>query len=615
MSPEKQRAFPGDSILAGHDNRFVCDGADRNAQLLDNLLPVLDRLDKRLSRVENSIIFKSLRGIGRLWSVASRAIRGGEKPQSLLKWQVSNSMSTEKLASLHRNLTESGDLPLVSILAFARPGTTSSDYDSLRKSLEIQPYKRWELLLVNNRNESGVADSGPSRRALEQLFDQDRHENERVWPSMEGAAGQLVVFVRLGDILQPEALTLIAQHFLTSGADVIYTDEAVLMSDGRTILPVFKPDYSPHLLPGPSYPGSLLAVHRLKAMEAGSLRPKFLAVADYDLFLRMADRGCTISHLPKVLYTRKTSPPDNDALAIDTLQQSLVRREENAAVVQDRATGLYQIIRVPKTEPQASIIIVSKTPSLLEACLEGVTKQTAYKNYEIIIAHHECEDEAANQAIRQLIRVYSAASTAYSGPFNYSLLNNRAAAIASGELLVFLNDDVTPLVPEWLHRLAGTLATPTVGVVGARLQYPNGSIQHAGIVVGLLGCLGHVGRHSRHVEMFRWLSLTRNVSAVTGACLAIRRELFDSLGGFDEDFDVNFNDVDLCFRARRYGFEVLVEGGALLQHDECQTRDATVRLNELYRLHLRWGAVLSQADPYYSAALALDNEVPALRLK
>jgi GT2 family glycosyltransferase len=615
MSSEKQHAFPSDPILGGHDHRFVGDGRVRQDEILDNLLPALVRLDQRLVRVENSIIFKMLRSIGRLWSEASKAILAGDKPQSLRKWQANNSMSTEVLATLHRSLTKNEDLPLVSILVWASPDTKSSDYDALLKSLDSQPYKLWELLPAKNRKGPGVADTGQSRPPSDRRIDADHNTNQSRWPSLEAASGQLILFLRLGDTLQPEALTLLAHHFLTSGAAAIYTDEAVLLSDGRTILPILKPDYSPHLLPGPSYPGRLLAVHRVKAMEVGSLRPDCGADADYDLFLRMADSGCRIFHLPKVLYTRKTSSPEENSEPLDSLRRSLARRNESATVAPDRASGLYQIQRLPEAVPPASLIIASKTPSLLKACLEGITRKTAYPHYEIIVAHHESEDESTNQAMRKLISAHSAASIAYSGPFNYSLLNNRAAAIAKGHLLVFLNDDVTPLVPEWLHRLAGTLAVPGVGVVGARLQYPNGSIQHAGIVVGLLGCLGHVGRHARHVEMFPWLSTTRNVSAVTGACLAIRRQLFDSLGGFDSDFDVNFNDVDLCFRVRRSGLEVLVEGGALLQHDECQTRDATVRLDEFYRLYLRWGAVLSQADPYYSPALTLDHEVPALRLK
>jgi len=245
---------------------------------------------------------------------------------------------------------------------------------------------------------------------------------------------------------------------------------------------------------------------------------------------------------------------------------------------------------------------------LLEKCLSAVVSTTSYKNYEIVVAHHESGNEETNEKVRKLIQKYAATSISYSGRFNYSDLNNQAASIANGDVFVFLNDDVRPLRSEWLQRMVGSLEAPNVAAVGARLLYPDGSIQHAGIVQGMLGCLGHVGRHSFQADMFPWLLTTRNVSAVTGACLAVRGEVFRAFGGFEPTLDVNFNDVDLCFRFRKAGLDVVLEASAVLIHHECQTRQPTVRIDETYRLYLMWADLLSSPDPYYSPAFSLKTE-------
>jgi len=573
---------------------------------------MLVRLDERLHRVENSIIFRTLREVGRLASLFVTSVLPRSHSDLSRRWSQKTLVPTDERAGLAPTLSNSPVGPTVSVLVYSEHNDPN-EYTSLVCLLESQPYNHWEVLTSNVRLTS--AGKQPAKAFSEQtpkkIFE---HPNQHGWPSIEAAAGEIILFFEPGDRLLPETLTRIIQHYNESGSDVIYSDEGILLDDGRTIRPIFKPDYSPHLLVGPCYPGRALVVKKATAIEVGGLCNEYGPFADYDLYLRLSDRGRKITHLPQVLYVRKDRQNDRRLLAQRAVEEALLRRNEDALVLCSKETGMLYLARRPKHKPKVSLIIATRTPQLLRTCLKAVVKLTSYGDYEIVVAHHEGDAQSANHSIRILIREFGALSITYTGPFNYSIINNRAAAIASGEVFVFINDDVTPLNQDWLQHMVAALDLPAVGVVGARLHYPDQSLQHAGIVVGLLGYLGHVGRYGKGSPHFPWLSTTRNVSAVTGACLGIRREVFESLRGFDPQFDVNFNDVDLCFRAKDAGFEVVLEAQATLIHRECQTRERRVRLDEFYRFQLCWGAVLKKPDPYYSPSLSLKTELIELSL-
>ena len=201
----------------------------------------------------------------------------------------------------------------------------------------------------------------------------------------------------------------------------------------------------------------------------------------------------------------------------------------------------------------------------------------------------------------------------FRGEFNFSEMNNQGVAATTGDDLLFLNDDVVPLSCHWLDDLLAHLRRPEVGIAGAKLLYPSGLIQHAGIVIGMGDGTGHPGRGVFHADLWPWLNRTRNVSAVTGACMAMRRSVFTELGGFDPGFPVNYNDVDLCLRARQRGYEIIYEARAILRHDECATRTGRTTLEERYRFSDRWAEVLAAPDPYYNPLLDLSGEEVRLR--
>ena len=188
-----------------------------------------------------------------------------------------------------------------------------------------------------------------------------------------------------------------------------------------------------------------------------------------------------------------------------------------------------------------------------------------------------------------------------------------AANAANGSVLLFLNDDVEPVHVDWLRRMLGQIQRPEVGVVGARLLYPSGAIQHAGIALGMsLDGAGHPGRFLFHSDLFPWLDITRNVTAVTGACLGIRKAVFEQLGGLDPQFPLDYNDVDLCLRAGQQGYLVLYEAGAVLRHRESASRAGGIQYRERTIFHRRWASLLSQPDPYIPPAL--DRKMEAIKL-
>jgi hypothetical protein len=334
--------------------------------------------------------------------------------------------------------------------------------------------------------------------------------------------------------------------------------------------PLFKPDWSPELVASKNYPGRVFAVRVDALKAAGDFREEI------DLARRLAANGARFHHVPKIIAS---FPPGHLA---------------------------WPAARPRKVDgsPRVSIIICSRSAKLLQSCLTAMERNTAYPNREVMVVEHNLDGAVSGHP-------YTAVP--YSGAFDFAAMNNLAAKSATGDVLVFLNDDVQPAGGEWLGALVAQAQGPEVGAVGALLLYPNGSIQHAGIALGIHGYAAHPGRGTFDGGFWPWVFVTRNVSAVTGACLAMRRSVFEELHGFDEKFPVNYNDVDLCLRARQAGYEVILEAAARLRHDESRTRKRGVAWEERELFAERWGDLIERGDSYYNSNLTLDSEDCGLR--
>jgi GT2 family glycosyltransferase len=413
--------------------------------------------------------------------------------------------------------------------------------------------------------------------------------------------------LEVGDRLAQDALHRLAT---AHPADIIYADEDRVDDAGRPVEPLFKPDWSPDLLLSCMYLGRMMAISRRAWDQAGGLRSEFESVLDYDLALRVTDRETTVKHLPHLLYhgRRREEPPC--ATARRAVEDTLLRRGAPAVVEDSPCTNGWHVRWKPRSQAKTSVIVCSRSPRLLERCLVSIRAHTSYSNREIVVVQHLGKEDTG---LERTIERNGARRVVYSGEFHFSRMNNLGAEAATGDVLVFLNDDVASLEDSWLERLTGHTDRPDVGAVGARLLYPLGTLQHAGIVIGIGDGCGHIGRGSLGARYWPWLQMTRDVEAVTGACLAIRSSLFWELGGFADEFPSNYNDTDLCLRVRQGGYRVIYDPAVVLRHKEAQSRRTTVTLSERETWYGRWAHVIDGGDPFYSRYLTTEREDLSLR--
>jgi len=344
----------------------------------------------------------------------------------------------------------------------------------------------------------------------------------------------------------------LAQAAEDSGADLIYADEDVIGPDGRRGNPIFKPAWSPELFAHCDYLGGAYLIR--EGVDADDLK------------------GRKIAHVPRILIHR-------DAPAEYSLRTFVER------------TGSELV----------SVIVCSRNPTLTAECFETLRSNTTYARYEIILIDHRAGMAAVAER-------FGAQRIPYDEEFNFARMCNTGARASRGELLLFLNDDTAPLDPAWMSHMAGQAERREVGPVGALLTFPDGRVQHAGIYIGTSNGAGHPGRLTSGSPPWPWLSMTREQMAVTGACLTLRREVFEEVGGFDESFPVNYNDTDLCLRCGQAGYKAILEARARVEHRESTTRKIGINYGERRRFLDRWAELIGRGDPYWNANLT-DNEL------
>jgi GT2 family glycosyltransferase len=592
-------------------------------------------LERRLLAIENSRFLRSLQWPGRV--LGDWKGRLGQlllhSPLHPLYLKLMNPQSTAERYRLwveserrpaERRLARE---PLISlILPVHNPRR-----DWLEAAVESvlgQTYGCWQLCVCDDASEQGwvaeyfaaLAGSEPRIRFV--------HSNERLGivgtlnRAGELAVGEYAGFVDQDDVLAPYALACVAEAVQDRQPDLVYSDEDYLDSQGQRVQPIFKPAFSPDLLRCGMYLGHLLVARTAKLRELSWFRAGYDGSQDYDLALRLAEHPAVIRHIPRVLYHWRqhadstaldaSAKPYTQAAGLRALSETVLRRDAHATVKPAAFPNTYRVRWSVPAGLKASLVICSRNAKLLSRCLSAIERRTSYDDREIVVVQHRTGEIPA---MDRLLEGSTCVRVPYTGPFNFAAMNNQGAAKATGKVLVFLNDDVEPLDSDWLGAMLAHAGRREVGAVGAKLVYPSGAIQHAAIVIGIMEGAGHLHRNTFGSANWNWLPFTRNVCAVTGACLAMRKGVFEELGGFDESFPENYNDVDLCLRARQAGYEVIVEPAAILRHYECQSRQAGVRLEERYTFEQRWAAWLERGDPFYSPHLRRTLEDAGLELQ
>lgn len=419
------------------------------------------------------------------------------------------------------------------------------------------------------------------------------------------SSGEWLAFCSCDGELSEAALQEVAAAIARTGADALYADEDVKLADGERREPFFKPDWSPDYLGSTNYLSGF-AVYR-RSLEGGAdwVRPGGDGADDYDLALRMTERAASVAHVPRVLFhaARRRVLPDGlrQAEAIRALEAALARRGERGEVKPGARPGIYTVRRTLPEQPLVSVIIPSREKAeLLRACLRSLFAQAGRTRFEIIVV-----DNGSTQP--ETLRLYDEMKDritllSYTAPFNYSAMNNEAVRRCRGSVLLFLNNDTEATEPGWLEAMLAHALRPNVAAVGAKLLYPDGRVQHAGVFLGIGGIANHmfVGARGDEDGYAGLLQCIRNCSAVTGACMMMRREVFEQAGGFNEaHLPVAYNDVELCLRLSALGYVHVWTPEAVLVHHESATRSTAPDWDAVHYMEREWGEALAR-DRYYN---------------
>jgi GT2 family glycosyltransferase/glycosyltransferase involved in cell wall biosynthesis len=507
-------------------------------------------------------------------------------------------------------------------------------------SVRGQLYENWELCIADDTSTAAHV-----RPLLEQAAREDArikvvfrpangHISAASNSALDLATGEFTALLDHDDELAPHALAEVALALAAQPrADLIYSDEDKIDEEGRRFAPYFKPDFLPDLFLGQNYL-THLAVYRTELMRrAGGFRAGYEGSQDWDLALRVIELTdpARIVHLPKILYHWRAIA-GSTALTLDQKQYHIEAARKALADHLARTGRRAELVAVPgghwrvqpplPPEPPLVSIIIPTRNGLehLRRCVGSLRSKTTYPRYEIIIVDNGSDDPATLAWLREAAATGVRVLT-WSHPFKYSAINNFAAREARGDLLALLNNDLEVITPGWLEEMAAQALRPEIGAVGAMLYYPDDRIQHAGAVLGIGGVAGHAFKlFPRGTDgSFNRARLVQNYSAVTAACLVIRKELFNRVGGFDEkSLAVAFNDIDFCLKVRATGVRNLWTPFAEFYHHESATRgtedtpEKQARFQrEVETMLARWGDAL-RADPAYNPNLSLESEDFAL---
>lgn len=554
-------------------------------------------------------------------------------PEWIARIEQRSMPAPEQIDALNRR----ADQPLISVLM----PTYNSDcklLDAAIQSVIQQSYQHWQLC---------VSDGGSTDPSVQQLLNRYAQQDPRILLALQSqqtriaentnaalalATGDYCVFLDHDDLLASHALYEVAQVISDKPhVKLVYSDEDKIDDDGNRAQPHFKPDWNPDLLLSQNYICHLVAISKDRLTQCGGLRSGFEGAQDHDLLLRATRDLCDseVHHVSKVLYHWRATAGSTAASAgakdyssqsgVAAIQDFVAQVDERAVVEQGKYPNTYRVCwGLPEKAPMVSIIIPTRDRiDILSQCIRSVVERTNYPNYEILVVDNDSQEPESLAYFEEIQQQDNIRVLKHQGIFNYSAINNAAVRQARGSIVTLMNNDIEVISKDWLLEMASHAIRPNIGCVGAKLLYPNHQVQHGGVILGIGGVAGHAhkyfdaesaGYHSR-------LHLTQNLSAVTAACLTVKKQIYLSVGGLnDSDLKVAFNDVDFCLKVSTLGFRNLWTPYALLYHHESISRghDNTPEkksrfINEAAYMRYRWGDQLL-SDPAYNRNLTLAHE-------
>ncbi len=548
------------------------------------------------------------------------------------QWMMRNFPRASDLVDQRERIELFKERPLISVVmpVYAPPVHL---LDAAIRSVVDQSYANWELCIADDRSPGDEV-----RECLKRWMKQDervrvvlRKENGHISKASNSALelvnGEFIAFMDHDDLLSPDALYHIATRInLKPQTDILYTDEDKVDDAGKHSDAHFKPQWCPDHLLSRNYFGHLVVIRSALVKDIGGFREGFEGSQDYDLVLRATERTTRIEHIPRVLYHWRIHAASS-ALSEDvkpyayvagkrSLTEALQRRGEAADI--DFLSGYrgYRIAFKAPLKGKVSIVIPTKDKTeVLATCVHSIFNKTDHPDFEVIVLSNNSKDAAFFAFMKEMERLQPERFRWYENnePFNFSALMNFGTAKATAEHILFLNNDTEVIHDDWLRIMHSWSQRPSIGAVGVKLLYHNDTIQHAGVIIGLGGVAGHtfVGYHKDGPGYFNYINTVNNNSAVTAACMMVQRSKLERIGGWEELFTVEYNDVDLCLRLREAGFNNVYVPDVSLYHFESLTRGHPHMTKESYERHLRevglfkerWASYVAD-DPCYNPNLS-----------
>jgi GT2 family glycosyltransferase len=500
------------------------------------------------------------------------------------------------------------------------------------RSIQKQLYTEWELLIATDdpnahTSSSLLTEHHRSDPRIRVHLNTSPNQAERANSAASAASGEILLIVPEDYQLNEHTLFTIATAALTHpDAQLFYGDEDSIDAEGARHSPRFKPAWDHELMLGTNYIGRAFAVRRTLFQLVGGFREEALPYHEWDLLLRLSESSAAsaIHHTPHILTHRMNGDVSRSESTTPCVQQNCRFIEEHLARLGIADASAHQLaksdryhirLKLTPSEPKVSLIIPTRNHlPLLSTCITGILKGTDYQNLELIVVDNGSDEPQTLEYLHSLSSTTNVTVIRDEGEFNFARINNHAAHHASGEILGFINNDIEICKPSWLRSMVAAFMHRNVAAVGARLLYPDNTIQHMGVTLGIGGVADHLYKFQpQHFEgPLGELTVIRNVSAVTAACMLVKKSIFDSLGGFDAtSLAVAYNDVDLCLRIKEAGHLIVCTPEAELVHHESKSRgyeDSPEKLRrfqaEYKTMQRRWGTKLAH-DPFYSPNLSL----------
>jgi O-antigen biosynthesis protein len=548
-----------------------------------------------------------------------------------------DTLSPDDCAQIQKHVGKLPYRPRISIImpAYETPADVLKEAIA---SVREQLYPDWELCIADDASPSphveeicrAEAAADPRIKIIRREI--NGHISAASNSALSIATGEFVALMDHDDLLTRHALYhVVVTINAKPDLDIIYSDEDKIDSDGRRRQPYFKTDWNPDLILGHNMMSHLTVYRRSLLEKVGRFREGYEGSQDYDLSLRAVDATTTdkIHHIPRVLYHWRRAygrasfseawlDRCNDA-ARRAIADHLIQKGEGGTVSNHPLLKNCHFVKrsLPSELPLASLIVPTRDKAdLLEKCVTGLLQRTSYKNIEVLILDNESRETVTHQLFAELSKDQRVRVIPYHRPFNYSAINNFGVAKARGPILGLINNYVDVIDPDWLAEMVSLALLPDAGAIGARLLYEDGRVQHGGVILGVGGVASHFNLLLAREEFgyFGRCKMRSTVSAVTGACLIVRKSVFEEVGGLDEvNLPVAFNDVDLCLRIKAKGYRNIWTPTELYHLESASrgpdtTPEASARFSaEVAYMHRRWGDVLKE-DPFYSPNMSIENE-------